>query len=265
MKLKLQFIIAAFIALVIYIPVAHGQANLTFSGGNGTPITITLQNSVSYTTTSNCQSGPFFVFDEAGNPFNGGSIIGSGTASFSVNAGTAEPIIRAASGSAGVQVTVNDILLYGNQPGVPNGSTVILNAGTYTTADNFAGAPPANGSFATFLAGISGGAFVRCSSNGVAVPTAATVSVSGRVITPQGRGIRNVVITMTNSQGNIRTATTTSFGYYRFGDVEAGEMYIFAARGKRFSFGQNSQVHSIMEDTNNINFIANDQSVLPLN
>lgn len=96
-------------------------------------------------------------------------------------------------------------------------------------------------------------------------PTAATVSVSGRVITPQGRGIRNVVVTMTDSNGNTRTATTTSFGYYRFEEVAAGETYIFAARGKRFSFGQNSQVHSIMEDTSNINFIANDQSVLPSN
>ncbi len=70
---------------------------------------------------------------------------------------------------------------------------------------------------------------------------------------------------MTDSQGNIRTATTTSFGYYRFEEVAAGETYVFTARGKRFSFGQNSQVHSIMEDTSNINFVANDQSVLLMN
>jgi phage gp45-like len=96
-------------------------------------------------------------------------------------------------------------------------------------------------------------------------PTAATVSVSGRVVTQQGRGIRNVVITMTDSQGNTRTATTTSFGYYRFEEVAAGETYVFAARGKRFSFEQNTQVLSIMEDTNNINFVANEQSVFSVN
>ncbi len=95
--------------------------------------------------------------------------------------------------------------------------------------------------------------------------TAATVSVSGRVTTAQGRGIRNVVVTMTDSSGNTRTATTTSFGYYRFEEVEAGETYVFSARGKRFSFGQNSQVHSIMEDTNNINFVAAEQSVFSVN
>jgi hypothetical protein len=96
-------------------------------------------------------------------------------------------------------------------------------------------------------------------------PTAASVSVSGRVTTTSGRGIRNVVITMTDSNGNTRTATTTSFGYFRLDDVAAGETYIFAARGKRFSFGQNTQVHSITEDTSNINFIANDQSVFSVN
>jgi CSLREA domain-containing protein len=90
-------------------------------------------------------------------------------------------------------------------------------------------------------------------------PTAATVSVSGRVITQSGRGIRNVVVTMTDMQGNGRTATSTSFGYYRFENVAAGETYIFAARGKRFFFGQSAQVHSIMEDTNDINFVANQE------
>jgi len=98
-----------------------------------------------------------------------------------------------------------------------------------------------------------------------AAPTAATVSVSGRVTTAQGRGIRNVVVTMTDSIGNTRTAMTTSFGYYRFEEVAAGETYIFAARGKRFSFEQNTQVHSIMEDTNNINFVADNQSLIPSN
>jgi YVTN family beta-propeller protein len=95
--------------------------------------------------------------------------------------------------------------------------------------------------------------------------TAASVSVSGRVVTTQGRGVRNVVVTMTDSNGDTRTATTTNFGYYRFEEVAAGETYIFAVRGKRFSFGQNTQVHSIIEDTNNINFVANEQSVFLVN
>jgi CSLREA domain-containing protein len=93
-------------------------------------------------------------------------------------------------------------------------------------------------------------------------PTAATVSVSGRVLTAQGRGIRNVVIIMTDSSGSVRTTVSTTFGYYRFEEVAAGETYVFTARGKRFSFGQNTRVHSILEETTNVDFVADEQTVL---
>lgn len=97
--------------------------------------------------------------------------------------------------------------------------------------------------------------------------TAASVSVSGRVVTESGRGVRNVVITMTDMLGNVRIATTTGFGYYRFENVAAGETYIFAARGKRFFFAQSAQVHSIIEETNDVNFVAGERerTVFPAN
>jgi len=87
-------------------------------------------------------------------------------------------------------------------------------------------------------------------------PTAATVSVSGRVMTASGRGIRNVVIRLTDSEGNLRTAISNSFGYYRFNDVEAGATYILTATGKRFSFSQPSQVLNINDETDGVNFIG---------
>ena len=88
-------------------------------------------------------------------------------------------------------------------------------------------------------------------------PTAATVIVGGRVTTASGRGIRNVVIRLTDASGNVRTAVTTTFGYYRFADVAAGETYTITAKGKRFTFSQSSQVLNIDDDTNEVNFIAN--------
>ncbi|MDQ3129811.1 MAG: carboxypeptidase regulatory-like domain-containing protein [Acidobacteriota bacterium] len=87
-------------------------------------------------------------------------------------------------------------------------------------------------------------------------PTAATVSVSGRVTTASGRGISNVRLTLTDSNGEVRTTKTTSFGYYRFADVRAGETYFLSAIGKRFSFSQPTQVLNINEETDAINFIA---------
>jgi hypothetical protein len=89
-----------------------------------------------------------------------------------------------------------------------------------------------------------------------APPTAALVSIGGRVMTTTGRGIRNVVITMSDLNGNVRTVTTTSFGYYRFADVVAGETYIITATGKRFTFSQPSQVLNITSDADDFNFIG---------
>ncbi|MGI8642450.1 MAG: hypothetical protein ACR2MG_21175 [Pyrinomonadaceae bacterium] len=51
-------------------------------------------------------------------------------------------------------------------------------------------------------------------------------------------------------------ATTTSFGYYRFEEVAAGETYIISASAKRYLFRQPSQVLNLNADNNDVNFIA---------
>ncbi len=90
-------------------------------------------------------------------------------------------------------------------------------------------------------------------------PTAATVSVGGRITTPSGRGISGVQLSLTDSQGNVRTAATTSFGYYRFDAVQAGATYILSATGKHYTFTQPVQVLNINEETTEVNFIANSE------
>jgi Carboxypeptidase regulatory-like domain len=85
-------------------------------------------------------------------------------------------------------------------------------------------------------------------------PTAASVTVSGRVFTPSGAGLRNAVVTMTDMQGNLRSVRTTTFGYFRFEDVEAGGTYIFNVQSKSFQFAP--QVVSVMEDISELNFTA---------
>ncbi len=260
MKLKLQFIIAIFIALVIYIPAVQAQANLTFSGGNGTPLSITLLNPVTYDISNGACSdttstGPLFLFDEAGNPFGGTLTNFTGNITYSISGGAAQSITRGNSGTTSNNRTPNDIFVTGsNLQDVFLGSRVVLSAGTITTTTNVAAAPPANGSFTTFIVSNTS---VRCSLNGVSAPTtAATVSISGRVMTASGRGIVNVRLTLTDSSGEVRTATTTSFGYYRFDDVQAGETYILSAAGKRYTFSQPVQVLYINEETDAVNFIA---------
>ena len=70
----------------------------------------------------------------------------------------------------------------------------------------------------------------------VQAPTAASVSVSGRVRTPHGKGLINAFVTLTDSTGNRRLARTTAFGYFHFQDVAAGETYIVGVLSKRYRF-----------------------------
>ena len=65
---------------------------------------------------------------------------------------------------------------------------------------------------------------------------AATVSVSGRVIGPDGRGLRNATVSITDSLGVRRTVTTSSFGFYSFDNVFAGEAYTIAVSSRLYRF-----------------------------
>lgn len=87
-------------------------------------------------------------------------------------------------------------------------------------------------------------------------PTAASVTVSGRVTTASGQGIRNVRVTLTGSNGEMQSALTSAFGYYRFEDVPVGETYMFSVSAKRYSFAEPTQTHMILEETDGINFMA---------
>lgn len=67
-------------------------------------------------------------------------------------------------------------------------------------------------------------------------PTAANVAVSGRVFSPDGFGLRNASVSITDSHGNVRYALTSSFGYFRFDEVAAGETYVASVTSKRYTF-----------------------------
>jgi hypothetical protein len=66
--------------------------------------------------------------------------------------------------------------------------------------------------------------------------TAADVSVSGRVLTSAGSGIRGATVTMMGADGNVRRVMTNAFGYYSFEDVPSGGAYTFTAASRGFNF-----------------------------
>jgi len=84
--------------------------------------------------------------------------------------------------------------------------------------------------------------------------TAAGVEVSGRVTTPDGRGLRNARVSITDQEGVVRWAITGSFGYYRFDDIEAGETYIIGVASKRYTF--TPRVLQVFDNLSNVDFTA---------
>jgi hypothetical protein len=54
---------------------------------------------------------------------------------------------------------------------------------------------------------------------GYLIPTAADVSIGGRVKTPNGRGIGRVTMMLTDQNGAVRITATNHFGYYKFNNV----------------------------------------------
>ncbi len=77
----------------------------------------------------------------------------------------------------------------------------------------------------------------RFGSSTTATPTVGPVTVSGRVLTSDLRGLRNASVSMTDSNGVVRTATTSSFGFFSFADVAGGQAYTFRVASRLFRFG----------------------------
>jgi hypothetical protein len=92
-------------------------------------------------------------------------------------------------------------------------------------------------------------------------PSAAPISVSGRVLDPVGNALRNVIVSATGSNGQPVSVRTNMFGHYVFNDLEQGEIYVLSARHKQYRFA--SQVISSTEDVTGLDITAlpeNDRS-----
>ncbi len=90
--------------------------------------------------------------------------------------------------------------------------------------------------------------------------TAAGVSLSGRVTTADGRGIRNAQVVISgNSLPEPRVAQTGSFGYYSFEGLTAGQTYVVTVNSRRYTFSAPSQVISLVDNVVDANFVADPQ------
>ena len=149
-----------------------------------------------------------------------------------------------------------------NEPGSAVGGT-----GTQTLVGNF-GMTNANGTWSLYMRDDAGTftpeAITGCLNGGWGLEflssTAANASISGRVLTADGRGIRNAKVVITgNSLPQARVATTSSFGYFTFDGLPTGQTYVVTVNSKRYTFSVPSQVVSLVDNVVDIQFVADGQ------
>ena len=115
-----------------------------------------------------------------------------------------------------------------------------------------------NGTIGQHTAGTTstGGAFQLTGGfwGGTAAP-AANVTISGRVFASNGlTGLRNAGVTLTDSLGIVRTATTSSFGFYSFDNVAPGFAYTIRISSRSFRYPPQTVVPT--GDLANVDFIG---------
>src|SRR5678816_1932876 len=84
--------------------------------------------------------------------------------------------------------------------------------------------------------------------------TAGSAEVSGRVVTSTGQGVRNALVTLRDERGTTVSATTGSFGYFRFESVRTGHNYLATVRSARFTFPP--QVISVVDNVADLEFVG---------
>ncbi|MBK6749685.1 MAG: carboxypeptidase regulatory-like domain-containing protein [Acidobacteria bacterium] len=125
--------------------------------------------------------------------------------------------------------------------------TIDATAGQPAAGGNLVGSPPTYGVRDGFWARFAVGT------------TAADATVSGRVRTANGNGLRGVRVTLSGGQLTApRQAITGSFGYFTFTDIEVGHTYIVTVHARLYYFAQPSQAVLTLESVSDIEFVAGD-------
>jgi predicted extracellular nuclease len=86
----------------------------------------------------------------------------------------------------------------------------------------------------------------------ISAPSAARVSVGGRVTDSSGAGVRNARVSISRPDGGVSIALTNAFGYYQFDGVEVGHDYVMQAQSKRLAYA--SRIVSVGDSLSDVDF-----------
>lgn len=146
-----------------------------------------------------------------------------------------------------------------NNGGATPTHALVLTSLAINAGDNAKAVNPFNNSVLTsdqrgFLARTFGGTVDIGAFEFNAAPTAAGVSIGGRVLSANGNPLGKAQICLTAMNGETVFALTNPFGYYRFDGVAVGATYVLAVVSKRYSFAP--QLVSVSGELTELNFIA---------
>lgn len=85
-------------------------------------------------------------------------------------------------------------------------------------------------------------------------PSAAPVSLTGRVLDKYRRPISGAVVRSTDMNGAVQVAYTNTFGYYKFAELKVSEGYVFDVTARRYIFG--AQFLSLQDSLTGFDFVA---------
>jgi hypothetical protein len=84
--------------------------------------------------------------------------------------------------------------------------------------------------------------------------SAPTLSLSGRVLSPGGQGLRNTLVTISDAEGSKRSTLTSTLGYYSFGGILGGATVFLSASSRRYRF--QSITRTMNENLSEINLVG---------
>ncbi|MFN3418456.1 MAG: carboxypeptidase regulatory-like domain-containing protein [Pyrinomonadaceae bacterium] len=89
-----------------------------------------------------------------------------------------------------------------------------------------------------------------------AVPTAAPASISGRVVSEDGRGLSGAIVTLVG--GDLVepvSLRTNSFGFYRIDNLPVGRIYLLTATAPKFAAASETRAVELIADLADVNFM----------
>ena len=135
-------------------------------------------------------------------------------------------------------VSVQCVETAGSVPNIPNTTVDLANHRAYIRVEN--------------------DERVECTFTSEEIAPTGNASVSGRIVDSNGLGVRGITVSIFNaSTGQVALATSNSFGYYSFEDLELSNFYVLTAIGtKRYTIPNSERTFTLNEDLSNMDFVA---------